>query len=309
MSHGFAPPAFARGSALLMALVLAGCATTAPSGTDASALASLFAAERAFAAMSVADGMRAAFVANFDAEGLLFTPAPVKARSTFASRPAPADPHAMRLEWQPAIGAVAASADVGFTTGPFLLTDPSGARPPQHGVFFSIWRRDGAGVWRVAIDAGIETPAAVNAADLGPTPALAPRSLRAGDPTPGTHGIEAPRASTPIGSDGPDDYGSWFAADGRLQRNGLAPLVGRDRVAAYLRRTGVVPARATFVPAGGGMASSGDLAWTHGTLQTTGATPGALPLPSGWYVHLWARDADGRWRIIVATVLDAAKGS
>lgn len=101
---------------------------------------------------------------------------------------------------------------------------------------------------------------------------------------------------------------SWFATDGRLQRDGLAPLIGRERVAAYLRRTGVVPARGMFVSEGAGMASSGDLAWTYGTLKTSGAALAAAPLTDGWYVHLWARDADGRWRIIVATVLDGEAG-
>lgn len=308
MTPRFARPAVVRGPVVLTALVLAGCAMTLRTGTDSTVVASLFAAERAFALMSVADGIRAAFVANFGDDGVLFTPRPVNARRMFASRPAPADPHAIRLEWEPAIGAVAASADIGFTTGPFLRTDASDARPPQHGVFFSIWRRDPSGAWRVAIDAGIETPDAVNAVDLGPTPALVPRSSRAGDLPPGATGLEAPGATSPIGSAGPDDYGTWFAADGRLQCNGLAPVIGRERVAAYLRRPGVTPARAAFVTEGAGMASSGDLAWTYGMLKTTSAGPGASPLPSGWYVHLWARDAEGHWRIIVATVLEGDAG-
>jgi len=308
MNDGFALAAFVPRPALLMSLAIAGCAMPAPTSTDSAALASLFAAERAFAAMSVADGTRAAFLANFGEGGLLFAPRPVNAQRTLASRPAPPGPRATRLDWQPAIGAVAASGDVGFTTGPFLRTDISGVRRPQHGVYFSIWRRDDAGVWRVAIDAGIETPAEVKPAELGPAPALAPTVARGDGSAPGASGIEAPGATTPIGSAGPDDYVNWFATDGRLQRDGLAPLIGRERVAAYLRRTGVVPARGKFVAEGAGMASSGDLAWTYGTLKTSGAALAAAPLPDGWYVHLWARDADGRWRIIVATVLDGEAG-
>jgi len=302
-------PAIARWSTLPLAIVLLGCATTAPSEDTATARDSLIAAERAFAAMSVADGVRAAFIANFADDGMLFAPRPLIARQHFASRPAPPHPRAIRLEWEPAIAAVAASADVGFTTGPYRLTDTTGARPPQHGVFFSIWRRDAAGRWEVALDAGIETPAAVAPADLAPAPVLAPLNSPLDDAQVQARGPETAGMAMPVGTAESDDYAALFAVDGRLQRNGVAPQIGRQRVTAYLRRPGTAPAHATFLPQGAGMASSGDLAWVYGALRTTGATPGTSPLPNGWYVHLWARDATGRWRIAVAVVLDAAEAS
>lgn len=303
----FVPPAIARWSTLPLAMVLLGCAATAPSDDTATARDSLIAAERAFAAMSVADGVRAAFIANFADDGVIFAPHPRNARQHFASRPAPPDPRAIRLEWEPAIAAVAASADLGFTTGPYRLTDTTGARAPQHGVFFSIWRRDATGRWAVALDAGIGTPAAVAPADLAPGPVLAPLNSPLDGERLRGDGPETAGMTLPIGTGESDDYAALFAVDGRLQRNGVAPQIGRQRVAAYLRRPGAAPARAAFLPQGGGMASSGDLAWAYGALRTTGAVPGTTPLPNGWYVHLWARDATGRWRIAVAVILDAVE--
>jgi ketosteroid isomerase-like protein len=284
---------------------LAACAAPASLTSESPALGSLIAAERAFAAISVADGMRAAFLANFSDDGLMFSPGPVNARQALTARPAPADPHAVRLEWSPAAGAVAASGDLGFTTGPFVFSDLRGGRPPQHGVYFSIWRREAGGTWKVAVDAGVATPAAISTAALAPAPALAPGSAGGAGRGPESSGLEAPGVTALLGGDGPDDYAAWFAADGRLHRNGFAPLIGQERVRAHLRRPGVTPARASFLPQGSGIAADGRLAWTVGTLKLTERAPGTLPLDEGWYVHLLAREADGRWRIIVATVMEA----
>ena len=293
-----------RSSLVAFVSALAACAALAPPASESPALGSLIAAERAFAAMSVADGMRAAFLANFADDGLMFSPGPVNARQALTARPAPTDPHAVRLEWSPAVGAVAASGDMGFTTGPFLFSDLRAGRPPQHGVYFSIWRREASGKWHVAIDAGVTTPAAVGTAALAPAPALAPNGAGGAGRGPEPTGLEAPGVTAVLGGDGPDNYAAWFAADGRLHRNGFAPLIGRERVRAHLRRAGVTPARASFLPQGSGIATDGGLAWTYGTLKLTEGAPGTRPLDDGWYVHLWAREADGRWRIIVATVLE-----
>lgn len=49
-----------------------------------------------------------------------------------------------------------AAGDLGYTTGPWVLSDKTDAKkPPAHGQFVSIWKRDPGGDWRVAIDLGI----------------------------------------------------------------------------------------------------------------------------------------------------------
>ena len=72
----------------LAAVALAACAS-APSDT---ARRSLVEAERAFAAMSVAQGIRAAFLASFADDGVGLEPGPVPLRETWSARPAPANP-------------------------------------------------------------------------------------------------------------------------------------------------------------------------------------------------------------------------
>lgn len=65
------------------------------------AVASLVAAERAFAAMAVERGIRASFLAQFAADGLVFEPAPVRVHEAWTTRPAAADPLALKLSGRP----------------------------------------------------------------------------------------------------------------------------------------------------------------------------------------------------------------
>jgi ketosteroid isomerase-like protein len=54
-------------------------------------------------------------------------------------------------------------------------------------------------------------------------------------------------------------------------------------------------------PTGGGASEAGDLVWTYGPAGWT--RPGARV--TGWYVHLWQKQADG-WRIVLAQLIPAA---
>jgi ketosteroid isomerase-like protein len=294
-------------AALAVPWVLGGCA--APGGAAppaAPALDSLFAAERAFAAAAARDGIGPAFVAAFAPDGLMFTPQPRTPRAVFGANPPPRTNESARLAWAPAAGGLAASGDVGFTTGPYALSPASGSDPTHNGVFFSIWQRDAAGAWKVVVDAGIETPGPVDPAALAPAPRVGAAAPAAPADLPRASALEAPDATVPLTGSGPDSYAARFATDGRLMRDAHEPVIGRARIDAFLRGAGAVPAHAAFVPAGSGVARAGDLGWTWGRLTVTpaAAAAGTAALRSGWYVHLWVRDDAGDWRIAVATLLD-----
>jgi len=61
------------------------------------ALGSLVDAEIAFARMGRERGVRAAFLANFAADGIVFEPKPARLRETWGARRAPEDPLTLRL--------------------------------------------------------------------------------------------------------------------------------------------------------------------------------------------------------------------
>ena len=130
---------------LAIALTAAGCMHTTPPDQAAS----LAAAETAFAAHSVREDMRAAFMAHFAAEGVMMRNGWVVAREFLAPRPAPP----IVLDWRPVYVEVAASADLGLSTGPWKLTSrEDAAKPPAYGQFVSIWRREPGQPWHVAVD-------------------------------------------------------------------------------------------------------------------------------------------------------------
>jgi ketosteroid isomerase-like protein len=259
-------------------LAIAGCATT----TDTrEALRSLVEAERAFARMSVERDVRTAFVANLADDGILFRPGPVRAREWFASQPPPADPKAVLLEWEPVASGVAASGDFGFTTGPSRASLRAGGKPPQHFVYFSVWKRDASGRWRVAIDAGVSVPDSVSAAELAPGPDVGRGISR----TPDRDIEQLTTIERRAGDRG------WLArhlaADALLLSDGSRPASGD----AALHAAREEQSTRTLEPLGGEVARSADLAYTYGGWRSADR--------SGNYVHLWSRQSDGTWKIAV----------
>lgn len=149
-----------RRAAFAWLLICAG-AITAQDRNAADALSALIEAERAFAKLSVEKGVRASFLAFFADDGVNFQPGPVRTKEAFGKRPAPAAPPPFTLNWAPVWGAISAAGDMGFNTGPFTVTDNTPQRrPPQHGLFFSVWKKQPDGSWKVAVDIGVNTPEA-----------------------------------------------------------------------------------------------------------------------------------------------------
>ena len=262
------------------------------SAMDGVARKSLVDAETAFARMALEQGIRAAFIANFAADGIVFEPAPAILRETWPARPAPTDPRAVRLEWEPAQAAVARSGDFGYSTGPYTLTDAAHPGLLRHGVFFSVWRRDAGGPWRVALDIGIATPVAPDFAGLGaaPRPGFRGRADAAAERT----RLLAQESHTFVTDpSGPPAvrYGSLLAPGVRMHRQGRLPVAPR---ASVTRDVAARLLRITWRPADARVSSSGDMAVSWGRYRETDR---ASAVHEGHYAHLWLRDAAGRWRL------------
>jgi ketosteroid isomerase-like protein len=71
----------------------------------------------------------------------------------------------------------------------------------------------------------------------------------------------------------------------------MAPLAGRVAVAKFL---GATPSRIAWSPIDVRVSRAGDMAVSHGKFRSFG--PDAKSR-AGYYVHLWLRDAAGRWRL------------
>src|SRR5262245_45113385 len=111
-------------------------------------LGSLVQAERDFARLSLAQGVRDAFLANLGEDSIIFRPNAVPGRQWFENNP---PPPAVRLEWAPEFADIASTGDLGYTTGPF---EPrrTPQDPPTFGHYVTLWRKQADGKWKVALD-------------------------------------------------------------------------------------------------------------------------------------------------------------
>ncbi len=143
------------GAAAVLWTALGGLALAAPAGaaeaacpTGRAALQAMLSSEYAFAARAQTS-VPGAFLEFLADDSLVLNPAPQPGRAVYQAAKNSAD----RLEWYPSIGAISSSADLGFTSGPWVYTAaPSGKQ--YHGHFLTVWRRDAECRWRVEFDGG-----------------------------------------------------------------------------------------------------------------------------------------------------------
>ena len=128
--------------------------------------ASLVAAERAFAKLAVERGINESFITYFADDGIGFNPHPHKVREVLKRSPTPATRSTVVLNWAPVYGDISQAGDLGYNTGPTIFEDHGPEkRPTRHGLFFSVWKKQNDGTWRVVLDIGADTPSAVAAID------------------------------------------------------------------------------------------------------------------------------------------------
>jgi ketosteroid isomerase-like protein len=279
-----------------------GACTTLPAPTTttqrqpaARARDSLAASELAFARYSVDHGMRAAFIEYFADDGVNFAPDPGNTLARFRARPEAIEPFV--LDWHPAIAAAARAGDLGFTTGPYTITGRAPAvREPAQGMFFSVWRRQADGGWKVIVDGGVPTRAPVPDAAFGD----APQPLISVAITGGATGQKALfdlEAQPPFGeAPAANRYAALLADDARLVIGPTPPALGRDAIVAQLAEREL---RFRWETLAAGVSHSDDLGYSYGRLHLLGARAKA----PGHYVHVWMRDRGGHWRIVAELML------
>ena len=247
-------------------------------------------AERAFAAYTVKEGFRDGFIKFFADDGIGFGPHPERTREKLMKLPPPTGPRKVVFNWAPMFGDISAAGDLGYTTGPVLYTDvTANPRPPRHGRYFSVWQKQADGTWKVAVDMGVAPPGTIAPID---TPFKAASPVR-GRALKGTRSDDYRQldgtVSTAIAKTSPAAaYDAILDKEFRIHRDGLMPVTNRKELKAVLVQT-------NFELIDGKIASSGDLAFTYGKYATMDETKGA---ETGYYVHVWRRDADSKWRLV-----------
>jgi ketosteroid isomerase-like protein len=250
------------------------------------ALSALAEAERGFSRYAGEHGVKDSFLAHFAPDSIDFEPDPGPAIARISQWPAPK--RASVLSWGPVFVDLSHAGDMGYTTGPTLGHDlGENPRPDRHGDYFSVWRKQPDGQWKVALDVGIATPGAES-----PAPEL--RAASSPGYTKGAASeIPAQREAILALERESGTDAKHRAEESRLHRDGVFPILGHDAVVADLaKRPGPTQAQPVDVV----VSSSADLAYGYGSF-TRGAKDGASG-EHGYYARVWKRTAAGTWEMV-----------
>lgn len=281
--------------ALLSGMVLVACAGDRESDRE-QVLASLIAAERAFAAASAEQGVKDAFLAHLADDAILFRPTPVPGKEHLRARPASPG----LLSWDPEYADAAADGSLGYTTGPWTYRREASGEPVASGRYLTFWRRQlPDGGWKAVIDHGIGGPVQNGTVTPGspvatPTPHGAPPPVEAAAARSAL--IDADTAlSSAFPAIATGKARGLAAEDVRVLRDGSEPLTGPEAL-----QRGLPQGRFVFQPTDARIAASADLGYTYGEYEVAPSDSSAgAAIKRGTYLRGWRRDASGRWLLVV----------
>jgi ketosteroid isomerase-like protein len=271
------------------------------SGPANASLTSLVESERMFAKTSVERGARPSFMMFFADDAIVFRPHPVKYKEAMKNVPAPQNPLEATLNWEPIYADVSLSGELGYTTGPSEWIDHSASkRPPYHGFYFSFWKKQPSGEWKVVFDVGTELPGPFNGSKAFRSPAKVERrksigSLSVEDQRSSLMKTERDFQGTARSRGALKALDKFLTGEPRVYRQKEYPIVGNNAIRVYFS---VKPYLSTWEPIQCDVATSGDLGYVYGSymMRTTGAKPAGEE--KGYYLRAWKRDADNRWRLV-----------
>jgi ketosteroid isomerase-like protein len=264
-------------------------------------LDSMVATERAFAASSLKEGIRASFMKFFADSALAFSPEPYIYKQEAAKRPPPANPLARTLRWEPVRGDISASGELGYLMGPSILTDNSPQKKPvYYGFYLSIWKKQNDGVWKVIIDIGTTTTEEITKLfGKGFTPSAAVVSgMPAEEIDPAfarKELLELDRSHSELADlkDILSAYRQILDTNALFIRENIGPLAGKEAILDYI---GKEQKAHSLEPMKADVSRAGDLGYTYGSFRNI---PDSTKQPSGYYVRVWKKNSESQWRLVV----------
>lgn len=289
---------FSKSRMFCVALCL-GCVYSGQSQQIDPDLALLIREEKAFAAKAVETDVPTAFLAYLDSAGVIFNgEGAVNGIAQYSKAPKAGKD---LLKWYPIIGHVSQGGDMGFTSGPFQFLADRAQEAVGSGYFFSVWKKNAAGQFKVMLDGGvIHSQKATEAFQRDPEPQINTAyayilpipKVKDHDPQP----WKAEDAfSAAAGKDADQAYKQFLADEVVLLRSDRP--FGKTRADALGTLAQQQIQSYQFIRSGQGISKAGDLAYCFG--KTKAAKDGKTV--EGFFTRVWQYRPEG-WKIVAEQV-------
>lgn len=248
---------------------------------------SLLNAEKSFAEAVAKNGANETFVKYAAADGLVFRPNPVNAKTFYTTAP-----DTKNLTWSADFARVARSGDLGFTSGSYTES----GEQKSYGHYLSIWRANDD-KWEFILDLGAETnkPLAKKATNFKePKDHYKPKFVTDKELKSSRDIIYTTEKTlnTMFKTYGASAFAGFLSQDAQLMFPGTDLLVGKENIIAFNNR---MIDKISLKTTSADKALGGDLAYTYG-LATIDYK--ADLRESFHYVFIWERQPDFSWNII-----------
>jgi len=252
-------------------------------------LQQLIDAENGFATLAEKASFKIAFLKNLDSTGIVFNGRePVNGISFYNSQP---DNNALLFKWYPVHAELSANEDMGFTTGPYILISNKSKDTLAAGNYFSIWKKDRAGMFRVLLDGGIRHTNNAIAARFGNLqPASVAGNGKLGTGEAGSKNFNDTDAEFLKLADVNmmKAYEAFMSVNSYVLRSDLPDGEGKAAYLQTLKGQAVISAK--FNNRGVVQSANNGFCYTYGTvqlLQTNGKDR------QGYFVHVWQFQSTG----------------
>jgi ketosteroid isomerase-like protein len=195
--------------------------------------------------------------------------------------------------------------DLGYTTGPSVWTDHSPAkRPSYYGFYFSFWKKQPSGEWKVVFDIGTELPGPFEGSRAFRSPLVGEHGGKKTTLNAGQVRSELKKAEiefcAAIRSKGFSKAADEFIdKQVRVHRQRVVPIVGIDSARKYFALN---PYLSSWEAVNCDAASSGDLGYTYGSYVVKKIPGQHGEEEKGYYLHGWKRDAADRWKLVAEII-------
>ncbi len=236
--------------------------------------------EKAFAANAESAGVRNAFLIFLDTNCINFKHGQINNAYQDVLKDSN---DGGKLRWFPQVAGIAASGDLGYTTGPFTGFDSLGV-PAFSGHFTSIWKWK-ENKWKNIVDVGIGYPIVARPTEgklvsiIGDKRYVETDSSAAKD-------ISELAFIKNWEHAGAAAYDHVITEETRFNRQGHPPYTG-DELKEVVK---TIPASISFKPVGSGVSAAGDLLFVYGNTNIDGKNDN--------YLRIWMK-RNGEWKLLL----------